>query len=516
MQNHDPDRRNSMHDISDTENTWFDVIAVSEVRGMRPVRVEVAGTAMVLVSQEGEVRAFAATCPHKGAPLEKGIVCEGRIVCPWHKAEFSAHDGRLLEPLALDPLPRYPTRVRQGRVEVAPHVEPSPSSPRVAETRSVIIVGAGAAGTATAVFLREAGFAGRITLIGQEDCAPYDRTALSKNVLAGKAEHNAPPPLRPENFYETHDVVCRVGRVVAMEPETRTLRLADGESLSADHVVLAPGSTPRMLDVPGHDLKGVFTLRTSRDAQAILSSGRARRDWRVVICGGSFIAMEAAAALRQHGANVTIVADPAIPFENVLGVEIGGRLRALYEANGVVYRGGRRVAKIVGDDHVGGVILDNGESLAADTVVAGIGVRPATDFLPQSLLAGDGGIDVDGRMRVLPGIHVVGDAARFMHGGRRMRIEHWRTAQVQGRVAARAIVGMEDEFDEIPWFWTQQFGKKLEYAGYQEEFDHVEIEGDLEHFDFTATLSRQGRPVGVITGGRPDVTARMVVRPLPG
>lgn len=493
------------------DSPWHDIMPLADLADAAPRRMQVGDRSFLVVRQGEQVRAFAATCPHKGAPLEQGTLCAGKLVCPWHKAVFDLNDGGLIEPLALDPLPRYPTRLVDGRIQIQPVALPLPAPVPTGADQGVVIVGAGAAGVTAAVSLREFGFAGRITLIGDETAPPYDRTALTKTVLAEKEEGNRAPPLRPAGFYETHGIDRVVARVTAFDPASRTVELSDGRKLTGDHVVLAPGAAPRMLDVPGHDLPDVFTLRSQADAQAILAT-RNITDRHVVVCGGSFIGMEAAASLSQAGAKVTVVSATAVPFEKALGHEIGLRLRRLHQEKGVTYIGGHRVTAIAERGGKRQVTLDNGRILLADMVVAGLGVRPATGFVPALATAPDGGIDVDGAMQAAPHVYAAGDIARFVHQGRRMRIEHWRTAQIHGRVAARAIMKQPGRFEEIPWFWTLQFGRKLEYVGYQEPFDRVTIDGDLDAFNFMATQWNGARRVGVITAGRPRETGELVLR----
>lgn len=488
---------------------WHNVAALADLDPTVAHRTEVGGHPVLLLRQEnGQVRALSAECPHKGAPLEKGVVCGDRLVCPWHKAIFSIEDGRLLEPLSLDPLATYPTEIRDGRVWLSLATRPLSAEAAQEQAQSVLIVGAGAAGVAAAVSLREFGFAGPITMVDGENTAPYDRTALTKAVLSGKTEDDTPPTLRPDSFWADHDIDRLVGQVVALDAPSHAVTLADGQVLTADHVLLAPGAAPRRLDVPGADLRGVVTLRQAADAQQLLAACPA--NGRVVISGGSFIGMEAAASLKSRGMQVTVVAPDEIPFARIFGREVGARLRRLHEEKGVTYRAGRRIVGLDGDARVQKVRLDDGTRLEADIVLVGVGVRPATGFAAP-LAAEDGGIDVDDGMRAAPGIYVAGDCARILHGDSRVRIEHWRSAQVQGRHAARTIAGQTEPSRFLPWFWTQQFGCKIEYAGYHEPFDGVAIEGDVEAFHFVARLMRNGRCVGLVTAGHPDVTANAVL-----
>ena len=490
---------------------WHDARALAALPDATPHRIEIGQNAMLLIRQGDEIRAFSATCPHKGAPLEQGALCAGKLVCPWHKAVFDMTDGHLLAPVALDPLPHYPARVRDGRIQVRLQpIAPAPALP-TGHDAHVIVVGDGAAGVTAAVSLREFGFAGRITMSSRDTAPPYDRTALTKTVLAGKADGNMAPALRVPDFYTTHDITRLPATVTTFDAATRTVGLADGRSLTGEHVILAPGSQPRRLDVPGCDLPGVHVLRTQADALAIMADG-AQTGRRIVICGASFIGMEAAAALRMAGAVVTVVAPDLVPFEKQLGHEIGTRLRALHAQKGVTYAGGRRATSIHRNDGGLTVVLDDETRLAADLVLTGVGVRPATEFAPQLAQTPDGGMDVDSAMQAAPHVYAVGDVARFIHQGVRIRIEHWRTAQMHGRIAASTIMKRPARPATIPWFWTQQFGRKLEYVGYQEHFDRVTIEGDLEGFDFLATQWQGARRVGVVAAGRARQMGELALR----
>ncbi|GBQ67932.1 rubredoxin-NAD reductase [Ameyamaea chiangmaiensis NBRC 103196] len=482
---------------------WHDVAALADLTPDSIVPVTVGETAMVLVRTGGDVRAYAGTCPHKGAPLEKGAVCDGRLVCPWHKASFRLEDGGLVEPLALDPLPLYPVKVADGRVHVGTEALEPPARATCAPDETVLIVGGGAGGVGAACALREFGFDGHITIVDPQAEPSYDRTALSKAVLAGKADGNAPPPLRPETFWAEQRIARVAARVVRMNVAARSVTLDDGRSLSADHIILAPGSVPRPLAIPGGDLSAVFTLRTAADAQAILSA--TVETGRVVVIGGSFIGMEAAAALRQRGMTVDVVSSAAIPFERVFGALIASRLLDMHRERGVTCHAGRHVTAITADGARRVVHLDNGDTVTADAVVVGIGVTPALDFAAD-LVAEEGGIAVDATQQAAPGIYVVGDCARIPREGHTVRIEHWREAEVQGRRAARAIVGLDQSDEGVPWFWTQQFDAKIEYAGAAQPFDDVKITGDLQGFDFEAQLLHRGKRVGIVSAGRPRAT----------
>ncbi len=475
-----------------------------------PCAVELDGTRILLLRDGGEVRAFSAACPHAGAPLEQGAVCDGRLVCPWHKAMFDIRDGALLEPPALQPLRRYPVRVEGDAVLVSSSPLAVVSRAAAPDPRVMVVVGAGAAGAAGAAALREFGFNGRLVVVGDEPGEPFDRTALSKFVLEGGMTPEEAAPLWPEGFAERERIERLHDTVTAIDRNTRTLTLAAGGSLACHAVLLAPGSLPRPLDVPGGNGPNVCLLRTRADASAILAglSGSSSGRPRVVVVGGSFIGLEAASALRQRDLPVTVVSPQAVPFEPVLGWRIAAMLRRLHEANGVVFRGRARVAAI----EAGHVRLENGERIPADLVLAGVGVRPATEFAAGLGLAEDGGLDTDAGMRVADGIFAAGDSARFPFGDGRIRVEHWRVAQQHARVAARNMLGGNARFEQPPFFWTYHYGRRIEVHGHAASFDRVEIEGDLDAQDFVGRIIRGDALVGLVGCNRDTELAGMALQ----
>ncbi len=468
--------------------------------------VEIDGTRILLIRDGREVRAFSATCPHAGAPLDQGALCGGKLVCPWHKAMFDIRDGTLLEPPALQPLRRYPVRVEGDAVLVSSSPLAAASPAAAPDGRVMVVVGAGAAGAAGAAALREFGFNGRLLVVGDEPGEPFDRTALSKFVLEGGMKPEEAAPLWPDGFIDQERIERLHGTVTAIDPDTRTLTLADGGQLDYHAVLLAPGSVPRSLDVPGGNHPSVRLLRTCADAAAILAglSGTPR----VVVVGGSFIGLEAASALRQQDIPVTVVSPQAVPFEPVLGWRIAAMLRRLHEANGVVFRGKARVAAI----EPGQVRLENGERIPADLVLAGVGVKPATGFAASLGLAEDGGLDTDAGMRVVDGVYAAGDSARFPFGDERIRVEHWRVAQQHARVAARNMLGGDARFEQPPFFWTYHYGRRIEVHGHAVSFDRVEIDGDLDAQDFVGRLLRDDVMVGLVGCSRDTELAGLALQ----
>ena len=482
------------------------VATLSEIPQDRPLKVRVGETDIILVRDGEAVRAYGATCPHAGAPLEQGAVCNGRIVCPWHKGMFAVADGSLLEPPPLDPLPRYETRLDGEVVMVSAEPMARPEVREATDERMFLIVGAGAAGTAAAAALREFGFGGQVVLLGAEPDAPYDRTALSKFVLEGGMKPEEVASLRPAGFYAEQRIERRQGVATRLDAAAKRVTLADGSVIAYDAALLCPGGAPNALDVPGTGLAGVHLLRSLEDARAILP--RAQENARAVIIGGGFIGLEAASALSKHGLAVTAVMPGEVPFAKQFGLEVARALRRLHEANGVAFVTGKAVA-ITGKDRVTGVVLESGRALGAELVLVAIGVHPATDFAAGLPREEDGSLTVDGGMRVADGLYAAGDIATFPFGEGMVRVEHWRVAQQQARVAARNMLGRGARFEEAPFYWTYHHGHRIELLGHPSSFDEVVVDGDLDAMNFIARQMRDGQVVGVVACQREAETAAL-------
>ncbi|MBV7495515.1 FAD-dependent oxidoreductase [Pseudomonas sp. PDM24] len=466
------------------------VARFADVPQDRGLEVRIDKTKIVLLRLGDQLRAYQGKCPHAGAPLAKGALCEGRLICPWHKAAYRLEDGALCEPPSLDSLRRYPLEIRDDEVWVDDQPMPTASTPPADDKRTFVIIGAGGAGTACAAALREKGFGGRVVLIDREPEAGYDRTVLSKFVIAGEMPPDEVPPLRDESFYREQRIEQINSDVMGLDAENRTLRLADGQSLSYDAAVIATGGIPKTLSLPGADLPQVFVLRSKAQAQRILSV--AKPGQRAVIVGDSFIALESASSLRQYGLEVTVLARHAIPFEAHFGDAVGKAIRALHEANGVVFHTDGEAAQIEGTGKVEAVLLDNGQRLPADLVLVGIGVTPATAPFADLPKEKDQSLKVDGGMRVTDGLWAVGDIATFPLNGQPQRIEHWRLAQQQARIAAANMLGGDERYLDVPYFWTWHFGKNYDYLGHAQAWDEVEFKGDPDHPPFIGLFGKNG------------------------
>jgi NADPH-dependent 2,4-dienoyl-CoA reductase/sulfur reductase-like enzyme/nitrite reductase/ring-hydroxylating ferredoxin subunit len=456
-------------------------------------KVEVDGHGILLSKIEGKIYAVGATCTHYGASLDEGALHGDRIVCPWHHACFNAKSGDLLEPPALDALPKFEVIIDGEDVKIM--LPESPEEHRLpdmskadsaADGRKFVIIGAGAAGNAAAQTLREDGFEGKIISISYENRLPYDRPNLSKDYLQGEADPEW-MPLRSNDFYKEFGIDLWLGRrVIEARVRERVILFEDGEKLAYDTLLLAPGGTPRRLNVPGAELQNVFTLRSYSDCDRIIEASEGIS--KVAIIGASFIGMETAFSLRERGLPVTVIGLEDVPFENILGREIGQLFKTVHQENGVQFKLGQSVAEIQGDQKVEAVILENGERVEADLAIMGVGVIPAADFIREMDLETDGGVKVDRFFKAGDNLYAAGDIACFpeWRSGRGTRIEHWRTAEQHGRIAAHNMAGKNIAYDSVPFFWTTQAGLHFRYVGHAKEWDEIIVDGNIAEKDFIA------------------------------
>lgn len=467
----------------------------------RGVAVKAGAVEILLIREAQSVRAFQAQCPHAQAPLADGALCNGRLICPWHKAVFDVSDGHLCEPPALEGLKRYAVRIENGTVLVNDQADDPPQTAATARGTAnagatYVLIGGGAAGTAAASALRERGYAGRLVMIDPQTEPGYDRTALSKFVIAGQMAVSALPPLRDEAFYETQRIERLQTAVSHLDPEQQLIELEDGTTLPYDCALIATGGEPVLPDWPGVALQHVWPLRSREDARHILEG--TLPGTRAVVVGDSFIGLEAASALRARGLTVTVIARHEVPFARQFGETLGRALRDLHERHGVVFQTGVEVAALLGDTRVEGVRLANGERVAAELVLLGLGVKPATQFLDAAWLTEDGEVAVNERLQLTDSLWAAGDIARFMLHGAPARIEHWRVAEQLGRIAAADMLGEVLEYEGVPFFWTQQHGQRIDYLGHASEWDEEHIIGDLRAFHFIALLCRRGQVAAVV------------------
>ena len=456
---------------------------------------------VLLVRRGGELFAIGATCSHYGGPLAEGLIVGDTVRCPWHHACFSLRTGQMLRPPALSDVKAWRVERRDGKAFVRTQL-PAPPSPRLTRSglpQSIVIVGGGGAGNAAAETLRREGYQGRVILLSADASRPCDRPNLSKDYLAGNAEPDW-VPLRPSEYYAEHGIDLRLNtRVRSIDVARHSLFLADGSRLDYGALLLATGAEPIRLDVPGASLPHVHVLRTLADSDALIARAKAAR--RCVVVGASFIGLEVAASLRARQLEVHVVAPESRPLERVMGPALGDMVRAIHDSRGVHFHLGASVSTIAD----GSVTLSTGEHLDADLVVVGIGVRPVVALAEQAGLATDRGVAVDQYLRTsAPDIYAAGDIARWpdRRTGQRIRVEHWVVAERQGQVAARNMLGLDQPFDDVPFFWSQHYDTAILYVGHAEQWDRLDVDGDPAAHDCAVTYWSGGRKLAVATVGR--------------
>ena len=356
------------------------------------------------------------------------------------------------------------------------------------DPEKIVVVGGGLAGAKTAEALRKRGFSGEITLFAAESELPYERPPLSKGYL-GDAGTFDKAIVHPRSWYDEERVDLRLGtRVTAIDPARHEVRTDGGDVAGYDKLVLATGSTPRSLPLPGADARGVLTLRTRQDADVIRESFGAAKQ--LVIIGGGWIGLEVAAAARVADTKVTVLEAAEQPLLAVLGPQLGQVFADLHREHGVELRLGVNVTAIQTQDGAAvGVSLADGSSVPADAVLIGVGATPNVDLAKAAGLAVERGVLVDATLRTSdPDIYAVGDIAAHEHPvlGCRIRVEHWATALNQPTAAAASILGETTEFTDLPYFFSDQYDLGMEYVGHPSPQDRVVVRGDLAGREFIA------------------------------
>lgn len=375
--------------------------------------------------------------------------------------------------------------------------------------QSIAIVGASLAGLRAAETLRSEGFTGDIALVGDEPHKPYDRPPLSKQVLAGAWDVERTWLTSDEKFSELNLTTYLGDPAVGLDAASHQVSLASGAILDVDGVVIATGARTRTI---GQPLAGVHTLRTLDDAQAIRQAFDARPS-RVVVIGCGFIGAEVAATARSLDLDVTMIEMAEAPFEPSIGARMGGVLADVHRDHGVDLRLGVGCQDIIsdgssGEERVSAVALTDGTTIATELVVVGIGVIPNVEWLEGSGLTIDNGVVCDETCLAAPGVVAAGDVAVWPNGhfGDTMRVEHWDNAITQAVHAAKRLLHGESAgaYEPVPWFWSDQYDRKIQLAGRTSGFDSFEIvDGDIESRKFAALYGRDGVLVAVLGFNRP-------------
>lgn len=384
--------------------------------------------------------------------------------------------------------------------------------------QTFVIVGAGLAGAKAAEALRIDGFDGAVVLIGDETDRPYDRPPLSKDYLQGKSEKEK-IYIHPAGWYAEHNVDLRVqSRVTAIDRAAHSVSTADEQRVTYDKLLLATGSTPRRLRVPGADLNGVYYLRRVGDCEALKAAFTSAV--RVAIIGAGWIGLETAAAARAAGCQVTAVERSELPLLAALGAEVAETYATLHRSHGVDLRLNCGVHEITGETgKVTGLRLADGSVLEADAVIVGVGIVPNTELAEAAGLRVDNGIFVDEHLATTdPDVFAAGDVANSYYPllGTHVRLEHWSAALHQGPVAAANMMGRNLSYDRVPYFFSDQYDSGMEYSGYapRNGYDSVVLRGDVSTGEFIAFWLRDGRVLAGMNVNTWDVSdaIEMLVR----
>lgn len=371
-------------------------------------------------------------------------------------------------------------------------------------TSKAVIVGASHAGAQVAASLRQERWPGEIILIGNESALPYQRPPLSKEYLAGKSTLEA-LAIRNREFYDKHGIQLVDGTVSAIDRGQGRAVLESGESLTYDKLALCVGARPKMLTVPGADLRGVFYLRTAADVELIRQAAAAAS--RVIVIGGGYIGLETAASLRGFGLEVAVVEAADRVLERVTDPCVSAFFERLHREEGVAIQTSSHVQALRESSRGLEVVLRDSSSIAADLVVVGIGVEPNVALAADAGLAIDNGILIDANARTTdPNIFAAGDCASHDSAryGQRLRLEAVSSAGEQAKVAAAAMCGKSREIDALPWFWSDQYNVKLQIAGLNHGYDEVVVIGDpARDREFSCFYLLQGELVAADCVNRP-------------
>ena len=368
---------------------------------------------------------------------------------------------------------------------------------------SVVIVGAGEAGGQTAISLRQGGYAGPITVIGEEPYVPYERPALSKQFLAGELDMER-MYLRAEEFYEDKDIILkRNARVAAITPGDHVV-LSDGAKVPGHAIVLATGGTVRKLPVPGADLDGVHYLRTIDDVLGFRDTLKPKT--KLAIVGGGYIGLEVAAVAAKQGCDVTVLEMEDRVLNRVVAPVVSEFYTRLHGEEGVTIKTDVRVSGFKGNGKIETVLCADDSEIETDRVIIGIGIIPNTDLAEAAGLNVDNGIVVDACTRTsVDDVYAVGDCTNHPNDllGRRLRLESVQNAISQGKTAANSILEKTVPYAEVPWFWSDQYDVKLQMAGINDPDDQVVVRGNSQTRSFSVCYLRGGALVAVNALNRP-------------
>jgi NADPH-dependent 2,4-dienoyl-CoA reductase/sulfur reductase-like enzyme/nitrite reductase/ring-hydroxylating ferredoxin subunit len=470
--------------------------------------------AVLLIRIEDQYYVTDAYCPHYGAPLEHGIISDKKIMCPWHHAVFNVKTGHVSEPPSIENLKYYRLDIRDGNIILFDESLHDEENQNVSVTanqnmndQTFIIIGAGAAGNSAAREIRSLGYTGRLKVITADSQPPYDRTILSKDYLKGEMDPQW-LPLNQDDFFERNKIELIKNRYVTnINTFNKEVELDKKTKLKYDKLLVATGSVPKKLSVPGTDLENIFTLRTVDDAEKILKASNHIN--RIVVVGSSFIGLETADSLNNGNRQIHVIAPESTPFVSTLGEDVGKLIQNKMEEKGITFHLPNNILEFRGNDTLNEVILDNDKSIQAEMAIVGIGVTPVSDFLPPHYKVTDGSLLTDRYLQVEKDIYAAGDITTFPYWktNELIRIEHWRVAQQHGIIAAKNMMGAKEKVEIIPFFWINLAGMNLRYVGYAKNWDETIIEGDLSNNDFTVYYSNNSQITAVLGSNRDEQIA---------
>ncbi|EDW90375.1 apoptosis-inducing factor 3 [Drosophila yakuba] len=477
---------------------------------------------ILLVKQSGILRAVGAKCPHRGAPLAKGVLTRNRVRCPWHGACFNLETGDIENFPGLDSLPCHRVNV-DSRGQVLVQVKRSyllkhsrikrMVSRNWQDQRRFVVLGGGPSGAICVETLRQEGFTGRLTLVCREKHLPYDRIGVMNLLNTGTYTTNL--CLREEQFYKDCGIEVQLGvSAERLDTNCHILHCTDGKSFPYDKIYIATGYSATRPKIPGVHLKNVKTIRDIGDARSIFQM--VDKSTHVVCLGSSFMAVEASANLVARAGRVTLVARQNVPFKGTLGESIGQRIQELLEENKVEVRVSSGITRILGNNRgeVTAVKLLDKSRIPCNLLILGTGCQCNTEFLQQSGIGvnPDGSVDVNDFLQTsVRNVYVGGDIANaFILGGfpDRVNISHYGLAQYHGRIAAMNMSGRIAKLEAIPFFYTSIFGRSFRSAGYG-QYKDVLIDGSLGDLQFVAYfLDYKDTVTSVASCGRDPIVAQ--------
>ncbi|XP_044739507.1 apoptosis-inducing factor 3-like [Chrysoperla carnea] len=472
---------------------------------------------VLVIKQDGVISAIGSKCPHYGVPLAGSVLGKNRVRCPLHGACFNVKTGDIEDYPTVDALPCFEVKIVNGNVVVRGRKTEVETSKRTKpmvrknplESNVYVIIGGGPSGGICAESLRQEGYTGKIIMVCKEKYLPYDRVKVSKSINfdISKAE------FRTAEWYELNGIdVIRENPATSVNTSDKKITLRSDLVLNYTKCFIATGSNPRLPNIPGKELKNIFTMVNYDDSMGVLDL--LKPDKHVVVYGTSFIGLESAASCVSKVAKVTVIGRSAVPLKATFGEQIGKRFMDLFKEKGVDFIMNSGIKRFIGTDGViTAVELNDGSELKADLCIVGIGSNLFTDFLKDSgiEIRSDGSIPVNKYMETnVRGVFAGGDIAYAPVYSNNMEpavIGHYPLAHYHGKIAALNMIGKVTEVRAIPFFWTVLFGKSIRYAGYGDP-DEIKIEGDLEQIKFFAFHFKGDKVIGMSSCNRDPIVAQ--------